>query len=134
VKHLILASVIVLVLGGVASAAAPIVHADAAKTKNPVAATPASIAAGKKIFDDKCQPCHGAGGKGDGTAVGAEYGAKPADLTQPALKHGSTDGELFLNIGEGIPPNYNMAPWADQLTDEQIWNVINYVQKSFRKQ
>ena len=119
---------------GLVQAAAPVVNADAARIKNPVAANPASIAAGKQLFDDKCAPCHGPGGKGDGQAVGAEYGTKPADLTQPALKHGSTDGELFHNIGEGIPPNYNMAPWADQITDEQIWNIVNYLQKGLRKQ
>jgi mono/diheme cytochrome c family protein len=131
-----IAALAVLAVGGagLVQAAAPVVNADAAKIKNPVAANPASIAAGKKLYEDKCAPCHGPGGKGDGTAVGAEYGTKPADLTLPALKHGSTDGELFHNIGEGIPPNYNMAPWADQITDEQIWNIVNFLQKGLRKQ
>lgn len=128
-----IAALLLLVLGP-AHAAAPVVNAEAAKLKNPVAANPASIAAGKQLYEDKCAPCHGPGGKGDGTAVGAEYGTRPADLTTPALKHGATDGELFHNIGEGIPPNYNMAPWADQITDEQIWHIVNFLQKGLRKQ
>ena len=39
-------------------------HPEAAKLKNPVKATPDSIAAGKKIYDTQCVSCHGATGQG----------------------------------------------------------------------
>jgi hypothetical protein len=41
---------------------------EAAKVKNPVAATPESVAAGKQIFTRNCATCHGSnaeGGPGD---------------------------------------------------------------------
>ena len=37
---------------------------EAAALKNPVPATPASIAAGKSAFDVTCAACHGNGGQG----------------------------------------------------------------------
>ena len=39
---------------------------EAAKIKNPVAATPESLAAGKRVYQRLCIRCHGAEGKGDG--------------------------------------------------------------------
>ena len=40
---------------------------EAAKVKNPVAASPESVAAGKRVYTRMCGRCHGAEGKGDGT-------------------------------------------------------------------
>ena len=51
---------------------------EAATIKNPVAATPESIAAGKRAYQRLCIKCHGPEGKGDGTAA---TGAQPSDLT-----------------------------------------------------
>ena len=75
---------------------------DAAKMKNPVTASPASIAAGKKLYDAQCASCHGATGKGDGKA-GALLKPTPSDLTDADWKHGQTDGEIFTVIRDGCP-------------------------------
>src|SRR3981189_103457 len=37
---------------------------EAAKVKNPVTATPESVAAGKQIYTQKCATCHGSNGEG----------------------------------------------------------------------
>ena len=69
-----------------------------AKIKNPVAATPDSIAAGKRAYQRLCVKCHGPEGKGDGTAA---TGAQPSDLTGAKTVYGSTDGDLFAVIRRG---------------------------------
>jgi mono/diheme cytochrome c family protein len=47
--------------------------------------------------------------------------------------HGSTDGEIFDNIKNGVGPDFNMVPWKDQLKDNDIWNVINYIRSIAQK-
>src|SRR5207248_11010984 len=68
---------------------------EAAKTKNPVAASAESIATGKKTYLRMCGKCHGPEGRGDGEAA---VGAQPADLTGAKLDYGSSDGEIYFAI------------------------------------
>jgi mono/diheme cytochrome c family protein len=96
-----------------------------AKTlENPIKSTPESIAAGKQTFGRYCAPCHGPEGKGDGQGAG---GARPANLVDEKWQHGSTDGEIFTNIRDGIGPFFDMASWQSVLKEPDIWNVINYL-------
>src|SRR5262245_4666120 len=77
-------------------------HKEAAALKNPVKATPESIAAGKKTFDAQCVGCHGTAGKGDGKMAAAiTTGPKPSDLTDATWKHGDSDGEIYTLIHDG---------------------------------
>ena len=98
---------------------------DVPASASPPAATPASVAAGQRTYDQFCAGCHGPAGKGNGH--GGESGPKPADLTAEKLAHGSTDQEIFKVIKNGVPPNYYMVPWEGQISDEDIWNVVHYV-------
>jgi mono/diheme cytochrome c family protein len=100
-------------------------HPEAAKLKNPVPANAASIAAGKQIYDKQCAGCHGDTGKGDG-AMGEELNPKPANLVDADWKHGSTDGEIFTVIRDGLK-NTGMKPYARKMTAHQMWDVINYL-------
>ena len=100
-------------------------HPEAAKNKNPVAPDAQSIAAGKEIYDKQCAGCHGDAGKGDG-AMGEELNPKPANLTDADWKHGSTDGEIFTVIRDGVK-NTGMKPYARKMTAHQMWDVVNYV-------
>src|SRR5207249_6701616 len=93
-----------------------------AKVKNPVAATPDSIAAGKRAYQRLCVKCHGPEGKGDGTAA---TGAQPSDLTAANTVYGSSDGDLFAIIQQGTSPD--MEGYAGRLNDTEIWNIVNYV-------
>jgi Cytochrome C oxidase, cbb3-type, subunit III len=49
------------------------------------------------------------------------------------IDHGSTDGEIFDSIKNGVAPDFNMVPFKDQLKDEEIWNVVNYVRSIAKK-
>lgn len=103
-------------------------NADAAKLKNPVASTPASIAAGKASYTKYCQFCHGETGKGDGKM--APPNSHPSDLTDAKWDHGSTDGEIFTNIKMGPTPGDPkavMKGFSSRMTDQQIWEVVDYV-------
>ena len=100
-------------------------HPAAAKLKNPVAADATSVAAGKQLYDKQCAGCHGDAGKGDG-AMGEELNPKPANLADADWKHGSTDGEIFTVIRDGVKST-GMKSYARKLTTHQIWDVVNYV-------
>ena len=93
--------------------------------KNPVAMTPESIAAGQKVFAQNCASCHGESGKGDGK-MGAELKPPPANLVDAELKHGSSDGEIFTVIRDGVQKTA-MKSFKSKLTTDQIWQVVNYV-------
>jgi cbb3-type cytochrome c oxidase subunit III len=105
-------------------------NADAAKIKNPVASTPESIAAGKALFTRNCAPCHGINATG---GIGNDISPPSPDLTDADWLHGGTDGEIFTNIKEGIPPDLNMGAFGDRLKDPDIWNVVNYVRSLAKK-
>ena len=97
-----------------------------AKTlKNPVAATPKSIAAGQQTFQKFCAFCHGKDAKGDGPM--APKDSHPPNLTDDTWTHGSTDGEIFAVISDGAGPKSEMKPFKSKLTADEIWNAVNYL-------
>jgi mono/diheme cytochrome c family protein len=100
-------------------------HADAEKLKNPVAPDAASIAAGGKVFAKYCSECHGDSGKGDGM-MGDDLDPKPPDLTDAEWKHGSSDGEIFTVIEQGVKGT-GMKAFNRKLTAHQRWDVVNYL-------
>jgi mono/diheme cytochrome c family protein len=100
-------------------------NAEAAKMKNPVPMNAANIAAGKASYTKYCQFCHGETGKGDGKM--APKDSHPSDLTDAKWDHGSTDGEIFAAIQNGPAPNSAMKGFKARMTDEQIWQVVDYV-------
>jgi mono/diheme cytochrome c family protein len=98
--------------------------ASARDVKNPVASDAASLAAGKKAFEKECLSCHGKKGKGDGPSAGTLEKA-PASLLSGKVQS-QTDGELFWKITAGKKP---MPSSKKSLTEEQRWQVVNYVRK-----
>ena len=103
---------------------------EAAKVKNPVEATTESIAAGKQIYVKFCPVCHGVNATG---GSGSDISPPAPDLTDDEWQHGSTDGEIFDVIKNGIPPELNMGPWGDRIKEMDIWNVVNYLRSLAKK-
>jgi mono/diheme cytochrome c family protein len=103
-------------------------HAEAAKLVNPVEATPQSIAAGGRLFRDQCARCHGAAGLGDGRD-GAALNPKPANLTDETWTHGSSDGEIFVTIRDGLKADGRtaMPSFASRMTAQEMWTTVNYI-------
>jgi copper transport protein len=99
-------------------------NATAAALKNPVTASAESIAAGKQTYQRRCASCHGTTGEG---SLGNDLIGPAPNLVDATWDHGSTDGEIFTNIKNGIGPDFMMVPWKDELKNEEIWNVVNYL-------
>lgn len=75
---------------------------------------------GAATFKSKCQLCHGADGTGN-TTLGKQLQA--ANLRSKEVQK-KTNAELHKVIHDG---NGNMPPFADQLNDAEIDQVIKYV-------
>ncbi len=97
------------------------------KLVNPLKGNPSATAAGKKLFGQLCAICHGKKGKGDGVA-GMSLKPRPSNFTQDVVQL-QTDGAIFWKLSEGKPP---MAPYKSTLTEEQRWQLVNYI-RSFKK-
>jgi len=95
--------------------AALVVAQQSDTTRNPLGSSPAAVAAGRAVFDQTCQACHGPGATGD---------RGPA-LNTGAFSRGSEDGDLFHTIREGLPGT-QMPPFSG-LTDQQVWQVVSYL-------
>jgi mono/diheme cytochrome c family protein len=103
---------------------------EAAKIPNPVAADAASITTGKQLYTRYCAVCHGITAEG---GSGSDISPPAPDLTDQEWKRGSTDGEIFSVIKNGVPPDLAMEPWGDRIKDPDIWSVVNYIRSLGRK-
>jgi len=79
-----------------------------------------SKSSGAGIFKGKCVLCHGADGSGK-TPLGKQLQA--ADLRSKEVQKLS-NAELHKVVHDG---QANMPPFADQLSDDEISEVIQYV-------
>ncbi|PWJ60155.1 cbb3-type cytochrome c oxidase subunit III [Dyadobacter jejuensis] len=104
------------------------IHADSIEVssrvlKNPVPLNEKTLAEGKVLYDRYCQHCHGATGAGDGK-VGGMYKGVPNYATD-AYKN-LNEGHIFHVITFG---KARMWPHASQVTPEERWKIVHYVQK-----
>lgn len=99
---------------------------------NPLPVNAATLAGGKKLYDAKCQRCHGAAGKGDGPDADQKY-IDTMDLTQAARAARNKDGQVFYKIWNGRL-NPKMPAFSEEMTREQAWAVVAYVQSLRAKQ
>jgi mono/diheme cytochrome c family protein len=91
--------------------------------KNPIAFSESIEKEGEVLYSKFCVHCHGATGAGDGK-VGAKLpGPPPAYNT--ALKD-LPEGKIFHSITYG---KNSMGSHASQLTQEERWKLVYYVQK-----
>ena len=93
--------------------------------ENPIPTSEESITAGRVVYVRFCSSCHGSGGEGDGS--GGFGDVPPANLVDDEWDHGGSDAEIYKTIREGVPPDYNMEEWAGRISDDDVWNIINYI-------
>jgi putative copper resistance protein D len=109
---------------GVRAVAGPVSGSAGIDRPNPVAATPASIAAGEGVYRAHCQTCHGIAGAGDGPAA-FTLRPRPADL-RVHMAAGHTDGQLFFWVTEGFAGTA-MPAYKNTLSEEERWHVVNFI-------
>lgn len=90
---------------------------------NPVPATAESIAIGSSVYSANCAVCHGAGARGDGP-MAQTLNPPPSDLTVHITQH--PDADLFDFVSNGVQGSA-MPAFKDRLSEEERWNVLNYL-------
>jgi len=100
--------------------------ADLRNAKNPLPATPATLAEARAHFADHCASCHGNDGKGD-TALGQRLYPRAPDMTLQATQSLS-DGELFATIENGIRLT-GMPGWGNGTAESArgSWGLVHLV-------
>jgi PQQ-dependent dehydrogenase (methanol/ethanol family) len=96
----------------------PAAQSDA--TRNPLASNPDAVVAGRRLYEQTCQSCHGPSGQGD---------RGPA-LNTGAFTHGNADGDLFHSIRAGV--SGTQMPAFGRLSDEQTWQLVAYIRSLAR--
>jgi mono/diheme cytochrome c family protein len=100
--------------------------ATAAEEKNPLTVNEALLAGGRKLFVAKCQRCHGSTAKGDGEDADKSH-AEHMNLTLKERAARNPDGVVFYKVWNGrMGPK--MPAFKDELTREQVWAIVAYVQ------
>jgi len=95
---------------------------EADNVKNPLAGNTEVLKYAEVIYTTYCTPCHGFKGKGDGPAA-AGLTVRPANHTSAAVQN-QTDGALYWELTTGHNP---MPSYKTALTDNQRWELVNYI-------
>jgi mono/diheme cytochrome c family protein len=87
-------------------------------------ASPPSIETGAAIFAEKCMPCHGRAGLGDGPQ------SMQLPVTVPGIgladvARAASPADWFKIVSQGNLDRF-MPPFAGSLTDQQRWDVVAY--------
>jgi putative copper resistance protein D len=118
-------ALVLLLMGGMLAVSPLVVDAYPTTYHRPtVPYSVGSITSGTAIYAERCAACHGRSGGGDGPAAPG-LPRPPADLRAPHTGQ-HTAGDLFWWVSHGIPRGA-MPGFASALTEEQRWDVINYV-------
>lgn len=98
---------------------------EAQALKSPLAVNEKVIAGGQEIYKDKCERCHGPAGRGDGPDADPDAGEM--DLTLAKRAERNPDGVVFHKVLNGRRKP-KMPAFKEELSQEQIWTVVAYVQ------
>lgn len=105
----------------------------------PVSSSPASIAAGLKVFEKlQCASCHGTDGAGK-EAIADEFfddwghPIKATNLTEPwTFRGGSGAQDVYLRLRTGLD-GAPMPSYVGSASDREMWDLANYVVSLGRK-
>lgn len=88
---------------------------------NPIPLTEVSSHRGKEVFEQNCAACHGEDIEGiDAQEIGLT--TRPPNLKERLRTH--SDGDFFWKIRTG---RGEMPQFKENLSEEEIWDIINYI-------
>jgi len=88
-------------------------------------AQPPSPQDGQAIYTEKCAPCHGDQGHGDGPQ-GLQLSVKVPAFGLPDAGRAAAPSNFYAVVSQGKIENF-MPPFSGSLTEQQIWDVVAYV-------
>jgi mono/diheme cytochrome c family protein len=107
------------------------VQKDYQGAKSTVANSKETIAAGGKLYGERCASCHGKEGLGDGQAPRSLL-PSPALLAFMIQRPISVDEYLLWSIAEGGKQfDTEMPAFKDALAREDIWKIVAYMRAGF---
>ena len=112
---------VILVLGIGSRAVVDAANRPIATHRNPLPATPDSIARGRLIYLANCSSCHGTDGDGDGPQAA---GILPAPGAIGSRIAALTDGELYDLVTSGRAGT-QMPAFATSLSENDRWDLVN---------
>jgi mono/diheme cytochrome c family protein len=83
-----------------------------------------NVANGEAIYVEKCLPCHGETGMGDGPQ-GIQLGVTVTAFGLPEIAHGKSPAEWYEVVTRGRMDRF-MPPFTS-LSDQERWDVVAYV-------
>lgn len=89
-------------------------------------AAAADVTSGRSVYVVRCAPCHGVEGGGDGPAAAA-LSPKPRNFRDAAFWSSRGIEQVRAAVRDGRPGTM-MAPFAGVLSDEEIANVVAFVE------
>jgi mono/diheme cytochrome c family protein len=103
------------------------------RAANPFRPTDENIAAGRALYDAKCQSCHGETGLGDGTA-GRSLSPSPALLAYLIQMPATVDSYLLWSISEGgVAFRTGMPSFKAEIARDDIWRIVTFMRAGFPK-
>ena len=103
---------------------------------------PTDITSGKQLYGEYCAACHGANleGQGDWRSPGDDgrLPAPPHDESGHTWHHPDSLLFTYTKLGgketlaeQGMDFNSGMPGFNEQLSDEEIWNVLAYIKSTW---
>lgn len=122
-----------LVAAGCSKKEAPVDEGDPAAAEQANAAVTPDVGKAKEIFAQRCTPCHGATGAGDGPAS-ATLNPKPRMFTDPEWQKSVTDEhiEKIVKFGGAAVGKSAAMPSNPDLTDPAVVAGLRVVVRSFK--
>jgi cbb3-type cytochrome c oxidase subunit III len=84
----------------------------------------------KKTYEYYCSPCHGMGGKGDGTFFTIDLKPKPRNFTDVEYMKKRMDDQLVKSITEGsksVDKSNLCPPWGKTISEKRIKELVTYI-------
>jgi putative copper resistance protein D len=98
--------------------------------KTPVPFDAISVANGATLFAANCVACHGPQAKGNGVEA-KRFAIPPVDLLTEPHTALHTAGDFFSWLTHGIPGT-GMPEFSDELSEEDRWDVVNFLHATSR--